>query len=118
MASVQVKSLSLLKRRVGKLDDIHSCSSYPLKKEMTVHILYQKRGKKKLLQERKLQRNIQQRHILTHRLYLYTLVLLRCEFVRTDGSDRDVGSHQSLVLEEEGQGIHPAEGRADHHHWG
>lgn len=39
---------------------------------------------------------------------LYALVLLRCEFVRTDGSDRDVGSHQSLVLEEEGQGIHPA----------
>lgn len=30
----------------GKVTDIHSCSSYPLKKEMTVDILYEKRGKK------------------------------------------------------------------------
>lgn len=53
---------------------------------------------------------------LTHRMYLYTLVLLCCEFVGADGSYRDVGSYQSLVLEEEGEGVHPTEGRTDHHH--
>lgn len=55
-------------------------------------------------------------HIVMHRLYLHTLVLLSCEPVGADGSHRDVGSDQGLVLEEEGERVHPTEGRADHHH--
>lgn len=47
---------------------------------------------------------------------LYALVLLCCEFVRADGSHGDVGPDQALVLVEEGEGVHPTEGRADHHH--
>lgn len=65
------------------------------------------------MQDRQLQSNIKKRDI---RLYLHTLVLLCCEFVGADGSYRDVGSYQSLVLEEEWEGVHPTEGRADHHH--
>lgn len=49
-------------------------------------------------------------------LYLYTLVLPCREFVRADGSHGDVGSDQVLVLVEEREGVHPTEGRADHHH--
>lgn len=48
--------------------------------------------------------------------YLYALVLLRREFVGADGSHGDVGSDQVLVLVEEREGVHPTEGRADHHH--
>lgn len=51
-------------------------------------------------------------------LYLDTLVLLGCEFVGADGSHRDVGPDQVLVLVQEGEGVHPAERRADHHHRG
>lgn len=65
------------------------------------------------MQGRKLQRNVKQTHIRPH---LHTLVLLCCEFVGADGSHRDVGSYQRLVLQEEGEGVHPTEGRADHHH--
>ncbi len=50
------------------------------------------------------------------RLYLYTLVLLGCELVSADGGHRDVGSYQGLVLVKEREGVHPTEGRADHHH--
>lgn len=50
------------------------------------------------------------------RLHLHTLVLLCCEFVTADGSHGDVGSDQGLVLEEEREGVTPAEGRADQHH--
>lgn len=72
---------------------------------MTVHILYQQ---KTFAGEEPTKEYQAEAYPHTQTLYLYALVLLRCEFVRTDGSDRDVGSHQSLVLEEEGQGIHPA----------
>ena len=48
-------------------------------------------------------------------LYLHTLILLSCELVRADGSHGDVGPHQFLVLLEEGEGVHAAEGGADHH---
>lgn len=48
--------------------------------------------------------------------HLYTLVLLWREFVGADGSDRDEGSYQVLVLKQEGEGVHPTERRAYHHH--
>lgn len=44
------------------------------------------------------------------------MVLLGREPVGADGSYRDVGLDQGLVLEEEGERVHPTEGRADHHH--
>lgn len=50
------------------------------------------------------------------RSYLYSLVLFCCEFVGADGSHGDVGSDHGLVLVEEGEGVHAAEGGADHHH--
>lgn len=53
---------------------------------------------------------------IVQKQYLYALVLLRREFVGADGSHGDVGSDQVLVLVEEREGVHPTEGRADHHH--
>lgn len=49
---------------------------------------------------------------------LDTLVLLSCELVGADRSHGDVGPDQVLVLVQEGEGVHPAEGGADHHHRG
>lgn len=53
---------------------------------------------------------------IVQKQYLYALVLLRREFVGADGSHGDVGSDQVLMLVEEREGVHPTEGRADHHH--
>lgn len=53
-------------------------------------------------------------HTCTH---LYADVLLCCEFLSADGSHRDVCPDQSIVLEEEGQGVHATERGTDYHHW-
>lgn len=57
-------------------------------------------------------------HMTSLETYLDTLVLLGCEFVGADGSHGDVASNHVLVLVQEGEGVHPAEGGADHHRRG
>lgn len=47
---------------------------------------------------------------------LNCVVLLCGELVGAYRGDGDVGPDRSLVLRDEGQGVHAAEGGADHHH--
>ena len=48
--------------------------------------------------------------------YLYSPVLLCAELVSAYGSHRDVGPDGGLVIHDERQGVHAAEGGADDHH--